>query len=196
MPTVAPMPRSGEADNPPPIRSAHHAVPVILWPEEEQRRRQLSLDGVPRLLVLAGGRPPADLDIELEDWVRVPADQGDINLRIAILAVRSGVNVPFLDEDDLLHCGARWVALPASEARLAAPLVEHFGTLVTTETLLATAEQGRVSNVRSIRVGVTRLRQRIEPLGLTIATIRARGYAMAALRPGSFVFDRPSARRP
>ncbi len=184
-PAGPPAPRPGAPPDP--------GVAVILWPEEEQRRRRLEVAGIPRLLVIAGGEPPADLDVVLEDWVRVPVEQPDLDRRVAILAARSGVATPFIDDGDLLHCGGRWVALPASEARLAVPLVEHFGNLVAMESLLATAEPDKPSSLRAIRVGIARLRRRIAPLGLTIATVRARGYSMGALRPDASGFGRNGA---
>ena len=147
-PAGPPAPRPGAPPDP--------GVAVILWPEEEQRRRRLEVAGIPRLLVIAGGEPPADLDVVLEDWVRVPVEQPDLDRRVAILAARSGVATPFIDDGDLLHCGGRWVALPASEARLAVPLVEHFGNLVAMESLLATAEPDKPSSLRAIRVGIAR----------------------------------------
>ena len=56
-------------------------------------------------------------------------------------------------------------------------LVEHFGHVVSEETLLErTRPDSR--NDQTLRVNVSRLRRRIAPLGLVITCVRGHGYLM------------------
>ncbi|HEX2039725.1 MAG TPA: hypothetical protein VHF47_08340, partial [Acidimicrobiales bacterium] len=73
---------------------------------------------MPRLLLLdAGVEPPEPIDC-LEDWVRLPAEDGDIRGRITAIARRSALHaepLPELDTDGVLRYGPRWVPLPPVE---------------------------------------------------------------------------------
>ena len=56
-------------------------------------------------------------------------------------------------------------------------LVEHFGQVVSEETLLDRARPDS-RNDQTLRVNVSRLRRRIAPLGLVITCVRGHGYLM------------------
>ena len=69
------------------------------------------------------------------------------------------------------------VFLSLTDQRIAEVLVEHFGEVVSEETLLDhTRTDGR--NDQTLRVNVSRLRRRIAPLGLAITCVRGHGYVM------------------
>src|SRR5437660_2898512 len=64
-------------------------VVVLRWPEEEERRTALRAVGRPRLLLLEDdSAPPVTID-PLEDWIRLPAGDGDVRARLAALEQRT-----------------------------------------------------------------------------------------------------------
>jgi hypothetical protein len=63
-----------------------HDVTVVHWPAERARIEQLRADGRPRLLLVAVTAAPPLFPDELEDWVRVPAADGEVAHRSARLA--------------------------------------------------------------------------------------------------------------
>jgi len=84
----------------------------------------------------------------------------------------------WLDEGGLLHVGRCWVALPDTEWRLLAALVDRFGDLVTRDDLIrVTWPTTPVCGAR-LNTLVSRARRRLLPLGLTITTVRARGFVL------------------
>ena len=61
-------------------------VALIPWPDEESALEELARAGRPRILVVAAAVPPPDVRDPLEDWVRVPVDHGDVEVRARRLA--------------------------------------------------------------------------------------------------------------
>ena len=97
-------------------------VALVQWPAEQDRREELRRAGQPRLLLVERGAPPIPTD-ELEDWIRLPADDLDLRVRVEALRRRTDSDaglVPVLDDDGVLRLGDRWVSLPPVEARLTA----------------------------------------------------------------------------
>src|SRR3546814_10423081 len=75
--------------------------------------------------------PPIGVD-ELEDWIRVPASESDVQARVEGLRRRLSAQVqpaPDIDEDGVLRVGDRWVSLPPVEARLTAALLDRYGAV-------------------------------------------------------------------
>lgn len=117
----------------------------------------------------------------LEDWIRVPAPDDDVRIRMETLNDRvagHGGGVPHLDGDGVLRFGQGWVALPPVEARLTRALLDRFGAVTHRDVLARAAwtDEPRPRNV--LDVHVLRLRRRVDALGLTISTVRSRGYLM------------------
>ena len=157
-------------------------VVLVRWPAEAERRARLQEAGVPRLLLVEDGPPPDSGDC-LEDWIRVPADDADVRLRIGGLAARSGRHVtavPDLDRDGVLRFAAAWVSLPPVEARLTRALVDRFGAVVNRETLGAAGWPDGAPGRNALDVHVLRLRRRLVNVGLSIKTVRSRGYLLEA----------------
>ncbi|MEO7556419.1 MAG: helix-turn-helix domain-containing protein [Acidimicrobiales bacterium] len=156
-------------------------VVLVRWPAEEERRLHLRAAGAPRLLLVEGAVAPPLADDELEDWIRVPADEVDLHARVENLARRSrskeGVH-PDLDEDGVLRLGAAWVPLPPVEARLTAALVDRYGAVVSREALARAGWPDGAPGRNALDVHVLRLRRRVAPLGLAIRTVRSRGYLL------------------
>jgi DNA-binding winged helix-turn-helix (wHTH) protein len=161
-------------------------VVLIRWPAEEARREQLCEAGAPRLLLVeSGAAPPTAID-EIEDWIRVPADEVDLHARVENLNRRAREREqvePELDGDGVLRVGSAWVPLPPVEARLTAALVERYGAVVSRDSLSRAGWPDGAPGRNALDVHVLRLRRRLAPLGLAIRTVRSRGYLLENTHP-------------
>lgn len=113
----------------------------------------------------------------MEDWIRLPADECDLQARVETLARRTAIE-PTLDGDGVLRQGSKWTALPPIEARLTDVLLARFGKVVSRDALLVQGWPDEDPKRNVLDVHVLRLRRRLEPLGLTIWTVRKRGYVL------------------
>lgn len=156
-------------------------VVLVRWPAEDERRSELREEGVPRLLLVENdSAPPRTVD-DLEDWVRVPADEVDLHARVENLSRRvqsRSSAVPELDEDGVLRTGAAWVPLPPVEARLTSALLDRYRSVVSRDSLSKAGWPNGAPGRNALDVHVLRLRRRIAPLGLAIRTVRSRGYLL------------------
>jgi hypothetical protein len=160
------------------------AVELVRWPAEEYRRAELRDSGSPRILLVERDVPaPMTVD-PMEDWIRLPADELDLQARVETLSRRISTK-PELDRDGVLRHGTGWAALPPIEARLTEMLLARFDKVVGRAILLHHGWPGEEPNRNVLDVHVLRLRRRIEPLGLTIRTIRKRGYVLCLGPTGS-----------
>jgi DNA-binding response OmpR family regulator len=161
-------------------------VALVRWPAEQPRRERLAAHAVPRLLLVEDGvAPPAPVDC-LEDWTRVPVDDLDLQARVQGLQARGRGHLrvrPAIDGDGVLRVGPAWVSLPPVECRLAAPLVERMGAVVSREALTRAGWPAGVPGRNTLDVHVLRLRRRIAGVGLAIRTVRSRGYLLEASDP-------------
>jgi hypothetical protein len=168
-------------------------VVLVRWPLERQRREALARDGRARLLLVEGdGVPPISSDC-FEDWIRVPADDVDVQLRIEGLDRRwteHHADKPELDPDGVLRFGDAWAPLPPVEARLMTALLDRFGAVVSRDQLARSGWPKGAPGRNALDVHVLRLRRRITPLGLAIKTVRSRGYL---LEPGDAEAESPDA---
>lgn len=161
-------------------------VVLVRWPDEEDRREALRRSGRPRLLVLDDSVPPPVALDELEDWIRLPADDTDVAARVASLEQRARHHrgsEPTLDDDGVLRVLDRWVALPPVEARLTSALLDRYGAVVSRDALARSGWPEGAPGRNALDVHVLRLRRRLEPLGLVIRTVRSRGYVLEAALP-------------
>lgn len=136
---------------------------------------------MPRLLLVDPGEPPPQSADDLEDWVRVPADEVDLHARVENLnrRARNRTEVrPALDDDGVLRVNGTWVSLPPVEARLTGALLGRFGSVVSRDSLSTSGWPEGAPGRNALDVHVLRLRRRIAPLGLTIRTVRSRGYLL------------------
>jgi Transcriptional regulatory protein, C terminal len=163
------------------LASARVDVVLLRWPAEAPRRTDLARQGRPRLLLVEGeDRPPEASDC-LEDWVRVPASELDLRIRLSGLKARADLHsarLPFLDDDGVLRHGSGWVPLPPVESRLTEALLERYGAVVSREHLAHAGWPEGAPGRNALDVHVLRLRRRINPLGLVIRTVRSRGYLL------------------
>lgn len=158
------------------------SVSLLAWPAEEEVRRHLAAVGQPRLLVVdADAGVPKLLD-PLEDWVRLPTTQADVEARAAALlerVARPTAPQPELDRDGLLRVGAAWVSITPAQVPVLRLLLENMGRVVRTGTLAEACIAGGTSGLpASVRTLLGRLGTRIAPLGLELVTVRQRGVLL------------------
>ncbi len=162
------------------------SVVLLRWPEHEDQRRDLADGDVPRLLLLEADTPPPRSRDLLEDWVRAPIDRDELLARRAELARRATCadHRPVLDDDGLLWWDDQWVAIPAAQVPVARVLVERTGELVRLEELgeAYTASGGSPDPV-AVKAMLGRLVKRCAEVGLSVRSIRGRGYVLDAPNP-------------
>jgi len=162
-------------------------VELVRWPADQSRLELARQTGTARLVLVAEGASvpmPAD---ELEDWVRLPASDEDIRLRVHVLSNRArAVNrqAPELDGAGLLRFRGRWAPLPPVEHRLTDALVARYGAVVSREVLARAGWPEGVPGRNVLDVHIVRLRRRLNPLTLAIRTVRSRGYLLEECGPG------------
>jgi DNA-binding response OmpR family regulator len=162
--------------------SAFRLVELVRWPSEAVRRDQLAAADVPRLLLVEPDCPPPSVLLGIEDWIRLPADERDLFVRLARLEGRRSAqhrSVPVL-EDLVLRFEDRWVSLPPVEAAIVAPLLRHFGELTTRDEIVESAWPD--GQVRSLNSRIRVLRQRLAAVGLQLLTVRTRGFVVDIAR--------------
>ena len=156
-------------------------VVLLRWPLERERRDALARMKAVRLLLVEDGATPPDPEDCVEDWIRVPAPEADVNLRVRALARRGREHttaVPVLDRDGVLRFASGWVSLPPVESRLTAALLERFGAVVSREALARAGWPDGAPGRNALDVHVLRLRRRLAPIALAIRTVRSRGYLL------------------
>jgi len=160
-------------------------VVLVRWPEETERLERLRAAGAPRLLLVGEDLSAPEPVDPLEDWIRLPAAEDDLRVRVSTLASRAGRTAvaPTVDDDGLLRYRGRWVTLSPVERALAAALIDRFNAVVGRDTLVRRAWPGGSPTRNALDVHMLRLRRRISTLGLEVRTVRARGYLLQALEP-------------
>lgn len=156
---------------------------LLQWPRDQVPRAALLAGRSPRLLLLDQGDDPPELLDCLEDWIRVPAPEADVQNRMDALirrATEHEVGVPEVDADGVARLAGASVVLPPLETRLARVLVERFGSVVSRDTLGRAGWPGGPRGRNALDVHMMRLRRRLAPLGLAIRTVRSRGYLLEA----------------
>jgi len=154
------------------------SVELVKWPSGESRRAALALGRRPRVLVVANdASAPVTVD-PLEDWVRESTDRSELKARIETLETRAMGDGPTLVDGVLRH-GTMYVALGPVEVRLVEALLAGLDQVVSQARLLQHGWPAAEPPRRNVLdVHLVRLRRRLEPLGLSILTVRRRGYVL------------------
>ena len=97
-------------------------------------------------------------------------------------AVVEELDVPELDAYGLLRYRGRWVATSRQEELALRPLLTRWRRTVTPRSLAEATWSEDVAPT-ALSSLVRRLRRRVEPLGLTIHTIRSRGFILEPASP-------------
>jgi hypothetical protein len=158
---------------------SHHDVVVVRWPEQHADAERLARLDRPHLLLVEPGVAPPELTSCVADWIRLPADDVDLRARLAALEARARHHPakPVVDGFGELSYAGKRVFLSPTDQRLAELLVASFDGAVSEQTLFAELWDGEGESSK-VRVHVSRLRKRIEPLGLEITFIRGFGYRL------------------
>lgn len=130
-------------------------------------------------MIVEHGLPPTTTD-ELEDWLRAPADETDMRIRLATLRDRASRNSDAVSIDDgVLRAGNRLVVLPPIQARLASALLERMNAVVGREALARRAwPEGAPAGRNVLDVHMAKLRRLLTGTGIDIRTVHRRGYLM------------------
>jgi len=190
VPERVPFIATKHGGNSPSVRSPVVDVALLRWPEDSDRYHALVEEGRPRLLLLdPDARPPEATDC-FEDWVVLPVEEQELASRTRALSARFArhrAGEPAVDASGVLRYGDRLLVLPPVEARLAGALCARFGVVVRREAL---AGAGWPDGPRSgspgrnaLDVHLVRLRRRLASVGLTLRTVRSRGYLLEAAAP-------------
>jgi hypothetical protein len=160
-------------------RDEVEAVVLLRWPDEAEERAALHRAARPRLLLLAEDEPPPAPIDDLEDWVRLPVSDEDLRARVRWLLRRAvPEQPPALDDDGVLVSAGSSATLPPVEARLTRALLDRYCAVVTRDALARAGWPDGAPGRNALDVHVLRLRRRLAPLGLTIHTVRNRGYRL------------------
>lgn len=159
-------------------------VEIVRWPEEQKQRDRLAATGFPRLLLVGNGfEPPLCVDL-LEDWARSTDPDRDVIARAEALAQRWG-NVqdepaPRLHDEGILEFRTSRIEVSPLQTLLMRPMVDQFERVVAREDLVLRGWRRADVHRNTLDAHMFRLRNRIGAVGLTLRTVRSRGYLLAA----------------
>jgi two-component system response regulator MprA len=127
-------------------------------------------------LVPPGAAPPTDWS-DIEDWVRLPVDDGEMAARVAGVAQRARAwrERPRVDEHDLLWVTDQWVALSPLEARLTRRLLTSLRSVVR-RSELARAGWPDAPDEPDLNAAMKSLRRKVASVGLVIHAVAGKGY--------------------
>lgn len=159
-------------------------VSLLNWPDDKSRRELLREARHPRLLLVTDEAPAPATEDCLEDWVRVPASDEDLRARLAALMQRARehhADLPVVQDDGTVRFADRTAHLPPLDQRLFVVLATRYGVVVSRDDLMSAGWPGRQPVRNVLDVHLVRLRRHLREIGLTIRTVRARGYVLEAI---------------
>jgi DNA-binding response OmpR family regulator len=155
-------------------------VKFVRWPVEAAVRAFCRRENIPCLLVVeAGAEAPVCIG-PLEDWVRAPISRQDVEARVGGLLNRiSSSRMPAVDATGVLHFRSNSVVVSETQAELMEKLIDNYGEVVRRSDLEErVAKHSDNCSRNALDLHVMRLRRRISALGLSIRTVRGRGYVL------------------
>lgn len=161
-------------------------VVMVRWPAEHGRLAELRAQGVPRLLMVAEEAPPPDPHPGLEDWIRLPAQAADVRVRVDGLTARardSDELQPVIEPGGRVRFRGLTADVSPGESLLLGAMVDRFGQVVSRD-VLATQIGGDPTR-NALDAAISRLRRRVEPLGVELTAVRRRGYKLTVVRQDS-----------
>jgi two-component system response regulator TctD len=161
-------------------------VALLHWPRDHDQRAHLADAMLPRLLLVTAGETPPDPRDDLEDWIRLPADERDVAARLRALAERAerSLEATVIIDGRCLRRGSVTIPLSPGEARFAERLVVEPGRLVSRGELSdAVWPDEKAPSAKALDDVAYRLRKRLAPIGLDLVNARGRGFALQVLSP-------------
>jgi hypothetical protein len=161
-------------------------VAILRWPAQIDRREQLAVDGLPRLLLISGSSDAPVCVDELEDWAREPIDAAELEARVERLAHRARLDAsrPRIDSSGRVRVADRFVDLSRVQAAVARVLIARLGRVVSAEEIQrACRGAGASVHPKAVKAVIGRLRTRLAELDLTLTNIRDRGYLLESRDP-------------
>lgn len=141
--------------------------------------------GVPRLYIVAEDATAPQTWGVVEDWVRLPTDAIELEVRadnILARAAELGCLLTYVDEDGVLRTGDRITILSELQAKLVRILLEHDAQVVDRCDLIdALWPEGLPEGQRILDSHVSKTRKRLEGLPLQIHTVRGQGFLIERL---------------
>lgn len=159
-------------------------VALIQWPSDEDTRQDLARRRYPRLLLVQASAEPPPVTDPIEDWIRLPVSQTELQARVATLKARAEQQSfvePKLSKDGVLVYRGRECGLTPLHGRLIRPMIERFGSVVGRDTLMTRGWPDGGLSHNNLDVTVGRLRRQVGVVGLQIRTVRSRGYQLCDL---------------
>jgi DNA-binding response OmpR family regulator len=155
-------------------------VVLVRWPDERDVGAQLASGGVPVLYLVRATDDPPRPESWLEDWVRLPAEDRDLDARVAVLERRAAEHSgpPTIDEAGRLHFRGDALDLTPSAIALTELLLAHRGAVVHDEDLAAALRE--IDGARPLRTEMTQLRSSLRRLGVAVPRVRGRGYQLSS----------------
>jgi hypothetical protein len=159
-------------------------VRLVRWPTEQDYRHELQSVGAPRVLLVEHGAAPPPRWDELEDWLRVPVDHSELELRATTVARRADARErPWLGDDGVLWMRDQWCAVTDGQIPLVRLLVDHFGIVVRDERVdRVFVDAGTSAHEEAIKTSVRRVSQMLGRLGLRLQRVRGAGYLLETMR--------------
>lgn len=161
-------------------RPRKHNIQFLRWPHQSSQRQEFIDNRVPVLWIVESNVEAPECVDPLEDWVRPPLRQRDVDTRVDCLASRArSEQAPTISADNVLYIKDSRLPLADSEAVIMTALVENFQKVVHRRKL---AERGwgmaSDEHRNALDLRILRLRRRIEPLNLSIVTVWGHGYLL------------------
>ena len=136
--------------------------------------------GVPRLYIVAEDASAPPTWGPVEDWVRLPTDAVELEIRADSILARAaeiGCLLTYVDEDGVLRTGDRITILSDLQAKLIRILLEHDTQVVDRGDLIATLwPEGLAKGQRVLDTHVSKTRKRLAGVPLRIHTVRGQGF--------------------
>lgn len=154
-------------------------VVMVQWPAEHDRLLHLRDLDAPHLVMVEPDADPPDPHPGLEDWIRLPASAADVRVRVDGLLARAAVAAslrPVIDASGLIRFRGSSASVSPTEAALLDALAQRWGAVVGRDALQSLLPTGDSAN--ALDASMSRLRRRVEPVGLSIRTVRRRGYVL------------------
>jgi len=157
-------------------------VQLLRWPAAQAQLEDLRAARLPRLIIVESDVTPPEMVDELEDWVRLPAERADIDIRAKTLARRAQkIRRPVLSNEGVMSFEGRSVPLSPVEAQVVASLMTKFEAVVSRRELTEAVWPKEAPPRNALDVHISRVRRRVAEVGLQIRTVRGRGYMLESM---------------